>query len=214
MTSWTPAIERGRLPIPRYRGELVVAEPSVIRRHARRIEEAAPQEFLARKRVNVGYVALFASAELDAERVDQHETIDPLETADAHLQRDPPAKRRACQRHLAKILAFEQVQVKVGEIVDGAESLRPLGIAEAGMPRDDYPPVPRQSIEEFLVLREIVAAMKEQQWRTVSGRQQIERKFIDLDALHFRPLFAGPCTHRDPGSACTRRLIPRCGILS
>ena len=176
------------MPIPRYRGELVIAEPGVIRRHARRIEEAAPQELLARKRVNVGDVTLFASAELDAERVDQHETIDPLETADAHLQRDPPAKRRACQRHVAEILAFEQVQVKVGEIVDGAESLRPLGIAEAGMPRDDYPPVPRQSIEEFPVLREIVAAMKEQQWRTVSGRQQIERKFIDLDALHVVPL--------------------------
>jgi hypothetical protein len=56
------------------------------------------------------------------------------------------------------------------------------------MPRDDYPPVPRQSIEEFPVLREIVAAMKKQQWRTVSGRQQIERKFIDLDALHVVPL--------------------------
>ncbi len=72
--------------------------------------------------------------------------------------------------------------------MDGAEPVRPLGITEAGMPRDDDPPVPRQSVEEIPVLREIVDAVKKQQGRTVSGRQQLDRNFIDLDALHGVPL--------------------------
>jgi hypothetical protein len=48
--------------------------------------------------------------------------------------------------------------------------------------------MPRQSVEEFPVLREIVAAMKKQQRRAVSGRQQLERNFTDLEALHVVPL--------------------------
>ena len=61
-------------------------------------------------------------------------------------------------------------------------------LPKPGMPRDDDPPVPRQSVEEFPVLREVVAAMQKQQRRTVPGRQQLERNFTDLDALHVVPL--------------------------
>ena len=99
------------------------------------IKKGAPQHLVVREGVNVGNVALFAPAEFDAESVDQHETVDPLDAADAHLQRDPSAKGRADQRHILEILPVEQVEIEVGEIVDGAEAIRPLGAAEAGMPR-------------------------------------------------------------------------------
>src|SRR5205823_6790805 len=89
-----PAIERGRLPIASDRAEFVITEPGVIRHNMSWIEEVAPEQFLAWKRVDIGDVAVFALTELDADRVDQHEPVDPLEAADAHFQRDPPAERR------------------------------------------------------------------------------------------------------------------------
>jgi len=85
------------------------------------------------------------------------------------------------------------------------------------MTRGDHSPAARQPVEEYPMLREIVAAVQKQQRRTVAGYQHLERDVADLDALHFRasslPWICRGII-RDLGGTCSRRFIPRCGILS
>src|SRR5215472_6465999 len=114
-----------------------------------------------RERVNIGEVAVFAPAEFDPDRVDQHEAVDLFDAANTHLERDPSAERGAHQRHLPELLPVEQVEIEISEIVNGAETVGLLGAAETRMAGDDDPPPPRQRLEEIAMLREIVPAVKE-----------------------------------------------------
>src|SRR5205807_3854551 len=72
----TPAVERRGRPVAHDRGELVFVELAVIRYRACRIEKGSSKKFVGWKRVDVGDIALFAPAELDAKRVDQNEMPD------------------------------------------------------------------------------------------------------------------------------------------
>src|SRR5438552_1464142 len=95
-----PAIERGRLAVASNRLRLRVTEHAVIRQCVLRVVKSPTAQFVSGQRINIGDVALFVPAELEADRVDQHESVDPLEAADANFQSYPPAEGGACQRHL------------------------------------------------------------------------------------------------------------------
>ena len=56
--------------------------------------------------------------------------------------------------------------------------------AEPGMARRNHPEAAGQPVEKGPVLRDIVAAVQEQQRRAVPGRQHLERGFADFDAFH------------------------------
>ena len=167
-----PAVERCRCSVTGNRGGLLVAECGIIRRDASRVEKRAPKVLSAWQRVDIGDVALLAPAKLDANRVDQHEPSDPLEATHAHLERDPPAERGTDQNHISEIPPIQQVEIEVGEIVDGTEAVRPLGPTEAGMPGCHYPPAPGQTLEEVSMLREIVTTVQKKQRTAVSRSQR------------------------------------------
>src|SRR5229473_3363326 len=60
-------------------------------------------------------------------------------------------------------------------------------ISSAIQPPNDDPPAPRQAVEKRLVLRDIVAAMQEQQRRPVAGDQRLDRDPAQIDVLHGNP---------------------------
>ena len=143
-----------------------------------------PMAILARETKKV---RLLARAELDAERVDQHQPADPLDRADAHLERDPAAERRPDKHRVVEALLLDHVEVEIGEIVDRAEPIGALRPADPGVAWGKYPPTARQPLQKSAILRKIVAAVQKQQRRAVSGDRDFERNPTDSDALHAAP---------------------------
>src|SRR5262249_35900512 len=154
---------------------------------SRLTNERTWEELIVRKPIDIGNIAFSGPAEFDPERVDQHEAPDPLDAADAHFECDPATERRTDERDIVEALAVEQIKIEISEIVDGPKLVWPLGVAKARVSRCRDTPTLRQPVDEFAVLREIVAAVQKQQRRAVSGCQHRERDVADLDALHFRP---------------------------
>src|SRR5437667_2953719 len=101
------------------------------------IEKGSSKKFVGWKRVDVGDIALLAPAELDAKRVDQNEMPDTRDGADAHFERDPSAERRTDDHDIAEALPLEQIEIEIGEIVDGTKPVGPFRGAEPRMPRRD-----------------------------------------------------------------------------
>ena len=196
-----PAIECRRRPVAGDRGCLGVVELAVVRRMPR-IEKGSAQQLVGRQRIDVADVALFAPAELDAQRVDQHEAADAFDRADAHFERDPAAERRADEHDVLQPLLLDQVEVEIGQVMDGTEIFGPLGPAEPGVTRGEHSPAPRQPVQERAVLRKIVAPVQEQQRPACSSNRDFERDLTDIDTLH-----SVPPTH-DAG----RRSLP--GIIA
>ena len=87
-----PAIERGGRAVAGDRGQFILAEGRVIGQGALRIEKGEAVPLVLGQGVDVGDVALLAPAKFDPERVDQHQSADPLDRAHAHFERDPPAE--------------------------------------------------------------------------------------------------------------------------
>ncbi len=127
--------------------------------------------------IDVGNVPLLAPAEFDAERVDQNETPDRARRCGRTFR--ARSTRRRTSRPMSRLLRswrVQQVEIEVGEIVERCGT-HP-GRSEWPKPgwRGAITRQRRASrVEEFLVLREIVAAVQEQQRRAVTGRECLER---------------------------------------
>src|SRR5712692_4475608 len=87
-----PAVECCGRAVACDRRSLRLFEAAVVRRCALRIEEGPLEKLVGGERIDVGDVTLLARAELDAEGVDQRQVADPLDRANAHLERNPPAE--------------------------------------------------------------------------------------------------------------------------
>ena len=142
------------------------------------------QYLFGRQRIDIGDVALLAAAELDAERVDQHKPAEPRVRAHRDFERDPAAERGADQERVVESEAVQQVEIEIGDVVHAAEPCRARGRAKPGMARRDDPPAPRQAVEQRPVLRDIVAAMQEQERRPGAGDHRLDRDPAQIDVLH------------------------------
>ena len=75
----------------------------------------------------------------------------------------------------------------MGDVVHGAEPGRARGRAKAGMARRDDPEAPREAIEKRPGLRDIIAAMQEQQRRARASDHRLDRNAGYVDAFHPAP---------------------------
>src|SRR4029453_14188704 len=86
-----PGVEAGPLPVSRADDQLVVRHRVGIGRPPG-VVPASPQHFLRRGVEDVEDVRRLAVADLDAERVDEHELVDPVAALDADLGGEPAAE--------------------------------------------------------------------------------------------------------------------------
>ena len=156
---------------------------------------------------HVGDVAGIARADLDAERVRQHEARDARGRFDGDLGREPAAERNADERRAVEPQLVHEVEIEVGKIVDGRKILRLLGAAEARVRGRDDPRLGRQPVEHRRVGCDADARMEEQDGPPLAALDQLDAdprdRFQPLVQLSpsrtFRPRsmpHPGPCHPR------------------
>src|SRR4051812_14404675 len=124
-------------------------------------------------------VRRLAVADLDAERIHQHQPGDPVAGPHRQLRRQPAAEGGADQRHLRCGQRFEEGGVEIQQVVDTLEILRPRGAAEAGMGGGEHRRPAAQQFEEPRPRLRLLEAMQEYQGRPLATAQQLE-----VDAVH------------------------------
>ena len=176
-----PGVARGGFAVAGGGQHLTVRHRLVVVGADGRIEIGELDEFLLGDRVDVDDVASLAIADLDADRVGQHEVRDPGRRLDRHLGRDPAAERHADDHGVAQIELIEQVEVEIGEVVDGVERPRLLRAAEARVHRRQHPRARRQPIEHRRGRLDADAGMQEQQRPAGAALDQLHADAGDGD---------------------------------
>ena len=86
---------------------------------------------------NIDDVALLAVAELDPDRVGEHQVRKAFGRFDRDLRRDPAAERHARQDHVAQVQCVHDIEIEIGEIVDRGHGARQFAAPETRMGRRD-----------------------------------------------------------------------------
>src|SRR5580704_14676734 len=110
---------------------------------------------------NVEDVGRLAVAELDAERIDEHETVEPVRTGGGNFGGEPAPERGADQRDLVIRQPVEERAVEVDEVVDRFETIGPRRGAEARMRGGEDGGSARQELKETSIRVERVKAVPE-----------------------------------------------------
>src|SRR5437667_1107624 len=131
-------------------------------------------------------IALLASAQLDAHRVDQNQAVELGRPDNRHLGGDPSAERKADHSDPVVWNALQHVQIKADEIVHRVEIRGPGRIAEARMRWRYDLAMLGEKIEKRRLEADVVDAV-EQQDRTAAGAspgaaQQLELETANRDA--------------------------------
>jgi hypothetical protein len=108
----------------------------------------------------VGNVASGPIANLDADRVDQHEPLDLVGTADRYLGGNPAAHAQPHQVDGLGAEIAQQIEVAVGEVVDRVEVAWQVGGAKARMRWRDHREVPRQGLLVRLPLVQVLIVVE------------------------------------------------------
>src|SRR6185369_15060753 len=133
-----------------------------------RIEIGERVELRLGDRKDVDDVTRVPCADLDADRIGKHEMRKPGRRLDRNLCRDPGAERYPDNDRVLEVEVIEQIEVEIGEVVDGGERLRLLGVAEARMARCDHACMPGKLVDGGGVAIEPDAGMEEQKRPTAS----------------------------------------------
>src|SRR5262249_6005605 len=107
-------------------------------------------------------VTRVAGADLDADRVGKHKVREPRGRLDRDLGCYPGPERDADHDCVLEVELVEQIEIEIGEVVDGGERLRLLGVAKARMARRDHAGTLGELVNEGSVAIEPDARMKEQ----------------------------------------------------
>ena len=186
-----PAIEAQRLAVPGIAHDLVVRHGVEIGRMARRVPPA-PLRHVARVRVeDVENVRRLAPADLEAERVDQHEFLDAVAGGGGHFRGEPAAEREADD---ARLLAepVQQLEIEMHEVVHMAHIVGPRRAAEAGARGRNDLEAPRQKVEKRRPRRNRLEPVQQQEFWPLPSPQRLE-----LDPGHGQSLsgqFHAPAT--------------------
>ncbi len=116
--------------------------------HLGRIAVLQARDLVGREREDIGDVARLPIPHLDAERGDEDEAAEPVATLHRHLGRDPAAERGPDHGHVAEVPLGEDVEVEVGQVVDGIDARDVGRTAEAGMRGREHAAVRREQVEE------------------------------------------------------------------
>ena len=112
---------------------------------------------------NVRDIAGCAVADLNTDRVGQHEVREPRCRLHRDFGGDPGADRYADNDGVGEIQLVQKVQIEIGEVIDRGEGAWLLGAAEARMARRDDAHALRQPVEHRGLWVETDAGMQEEQ---------------------------------------------------
>ena len=144
-----PAEPRERLAAARDAGKFGLRQLHQVALAVRRIGPGEAHVLVARHRVHVGDVAVGHAADLDAERIDQHQPAEAPRVAHRHLGGDPAAEAGADQDGVLQPQRRGEIEIQVGEVIDRAQPVRQRRIAPARMMRRNHPIALRQQVEPF-----------------------------------------------------------------
>ncbi len=100
---------------------------------ARRVMEEIADALLVAAQEEVD---LLGARHMDAGGADQRQRREPVGVADRKLGGDPAAERRPDEMDAVEIELLEEVEIEVGEVVDGIEPVRRIAVVEARMLRE------------------------------------------------------------------------------
>src|SRR5215469_13032907 len=178
-----PGVEAERIPVAGEEDHFVIAhrvvysrlpaETPAAGRPARRIMPAASVQLLWRGVEEMHDVALFAAADLDAYRVDQHEAVDFWRAGGGDLRGDPAAEREADQCRFTG-QRVEHLAVEMDEIVHRVEIGRPRRVPETRSRRCYDLAMLGQTVEKRGVRRDRVDAVDQQDWPSPAAPQHLD----------------------------------------
>src|SRR3984893_12952569 len=133
---------------------------------------------------DVRNVALLAAAHLDAHGIGQNEMGNPGGGFDRDLGRDPPAKRDTRDDNALEIELIEEIEVEIGEVVDGVERFRRLRSAETRMRRSDQAHARREPGEDGSAGLDADAGMEKQERRSFSALDHLNADAANTECLY------------------------------
>ncbi len=146
-------------------------------------------------------VALLAIADLDADRIGEHEMGEAFGRFDRDLGRDPAAERHPHHDHVAQVELVEQIEIEIGEIVHGRERPRLLGAPEARMRRRQHPVARGEPRQRGRVGFDADAGMQKQQGSAGAPLDQFDLDAADGDEIRC-------CCHDSLPPPCRTRMGP------
>src|SRR5262249_53376298 len=87
----------------------------------------------------------------------------------------------ADQNGVLEVELVQEIEIEIGEVVDGRERLRLLGTAEPRMARRDHPRVPREVVEHGCVTVEPDGRMQEQERAPASLLDRLHPHPVDFE---------------------------------
>ena len=112
-----PAEPRECLAAARDAGEFGLRQPHQVALAVRRIGPGQAQILVARHRVHVGDVAVGHAADLDAERIGQHQPGEAPRVAHRHLGGDPAAEAGADQHRILQLQRRSEIEIQIGQVI-------------------------------------------------------------------------------------------------
>ena len=144
-------------------------------------QKASVEELVLGDGEDIGDVALLAAADLDADRVGEHQMRHPRRRLDGDFRRDPAAERHAHDGEVVERELVDEVEIEIGEVVDAIERLRRLRAAEAGMGRRQHARAGGEGVEHRRIGLEADAGMQEQERPAAPALDHLDADAVDGD---------------------------------
>ena len=108
------------------------------------------------------------------------------------------------ERHVAEIALVHEVEIEIGEIVDGVEAARHLRAAKARMDRHDHPRSRRKQIEHACIGLDADLGMQEKQRPALSAIEAINADAAEADCMSHGLIQASSASKTPVSSLCAR----------
>ncbi len=99
---------------------------------------------------------------------------------DRDFGRDPAAERDPREGHVTQVEGFHQVEIEIGEIVDGGEVARQVALAESRMRGGEHRKTLREFVEHAVRRLEPDGGVQEQEWPALAAPDQFEPHACDF----------------------------------
>ncbi len=176
-----PGEARRRLGVAGDDAERLLAHGAVVALRGHRIGEGLLHKLRFGHREHVEDVAALAVADLDADRIGEHEPRHPHGRLHRDRRRNPGAERDPHHQRLLEVELLHGIEVEIGEVVDGGQRRRQLGAAEAGMRRRHQPAAVGKQRQHRGGRLDADMGMEEQDRAAAAAVDQLELRPVDRD---------------------------------
>jgi len=181
-----PGVEAQRLAIAGIGDESLVRHRVEIGREPLRIVPALSPHLLRRLVEGVEDVGGLTVADLDAERIDEHQLAEPMAASDRNLRCEPAAERKPDECHLLVRQRIQHFEVEMHEVIDRVEVLRPRRLPKPWSRWRYDLAVAAQQLEEPSVGINGLKAMQQQDRAAGAAAHGFELDLPDLQPLTTR----------------------------